>query len=109
MIGRTAHSPTGSNGHGTAAYSWYAAGTRYPLGEPAAAAVRSANELRIAPPHGMLLKVRNLALVVSYEDGRTAVLQADPAVVSAPADSGMAEGGLVPCGEPLVRQCPAGG
>lgn len=57
----------------------------------------------------MLLKVRNLALVVSYEDGRTAVLQADPAVVSAPADSGMAEGGLVPCGEPLVRQCPAGG
>ena len=87
-------------------YSWYAAGTRYPLGEAAASAVGIANEVRLAPPHGMLLKVRNLALIVHYEDGRAAILRANPNVKSAPADSGIAEGELVPDGEPMVWQCP---
>jgi len=85
-------------------YSWYAAGTRYPLGEAAVPAVGSANEVRLAPPDGMLLKVRNLALVVNYEDGRTAILRANPTVKSAPANSAMAEGKLVPRGEPMVWQ-----
>ncbi len=88
--------------------AWYAAGTKYPLGEAAVSAVASANEVRLAPPNGMLLKVRNLALVVNYEDGRTAILRAKPTVKSGPADSGMAEGELVPRGEPMVWQYPAG-
>ena len=83
-------------------YSWYAAGTRYPLGEAAMSAVASANEVRLDPPPGMLLKVRNLGLVVTYEDGKTAILRANPTVKSAHADLGIVEGELVPRGEPMV-------
>ena len=54
----------------------------------------------------MLLKVRNLALLVNYEDGRTAIVRTDPTVKSTPADSGMAEGKLIPSGEAMVWQCP---
>jgi hypothetical protein len=89
-------------------FSWYAAGTRFPLGDAAASAVGSANEVRFAVPGSLLLKVRNLALVVNYEDGRTAVLRADPQVQSTPADSGAAEGRLIPRGQPMVWQCAAG-
>jgi len=89
-------------------FSWYAAGTRFPLGEAAATAVAKTNEVRFAVPDGMRLKVRNLALVVYYEDGRTAVLRANPTVMSAPADSGIAEGQLIARGKPMVWHCPAG-
>ena len=87
-------------------YSWYAAGTRFPLGEAAAAAVGSANEVRFAVPDSLKLKVRNLSLVVKYEDGRTAILRADPTVMSIPADGGAAEGKLVRRGNPMVWRCP---
>ena len=89
-------------------YSWYAAGTRYPLGEAAASAVANGNEVRLTPPGSMLFKVRNLALVVDYEDGRSAILRADPAVKSATTDAETAEGERVPPGAPMVWQCPAG-
>ena len=55
----------------------------------------------------MLLKVRNLGLVVTYEDGKTAILRANPTVKSAHADLGIAEGELVPRGEPMVWRIPA--
>ena len=87
-------------------FSWYASGTRFPLGEAAAAAVGSANEVRFAVPDSLKLKVRNLSLVVKYEDGRTAILRADPTVMSIPADGGAAEGKLVRRGNPMVWRCP---
>ena len=88
-------------------FSWYSAGTRFPLDEAAVAAVADTNEVRLDPPDGMLLKVRNLALVVNYEDGRTSVFRADPKVQTAADNASLAEGTYVPRGAIMVWHCPA--
>ena len=89
-------------------FSWYSAGTRFRLNEAAASAVGNANKISFDVPASLNLKVRNLALVVIYEDGTTAILPANPTVQSTPVDSGAAEGQRVARGEPMVWQCPAG-
>ncbi len=88
-------------------FSWYAAGTRFRLNDAAVDAVAETNEVRLDPPNGMLLKVRNLALVVVYADGRTAVVPADPTVQTAADTAALAEGRYVPRGEVMVWRCPA--
>ena len=76
-------------------------------GEAAISAVAETNEVRLDPPAGMLLKIRNLALVLNYEDGRTAILPANPKTQTAADDASLAEGKYVPRGQFMAWQCPA--